>query len=494
MSNYVDNILDDLDRQILFNMPLRKALVLFSILLFTAIAIGSSTAYYFSMRKILNESLVHEMRQMLDTKRFLLKAELDKEILLLKVLSEEPAVKEYFLNPGDEKARKTAFALFEHYRGYFQSKIINWINVIDSNYHVNGQFMEKYIYSNPKHSWFFEALEYKNPPAIKVAFDYLNRHIHDLYTDYPVYSEDKAIGVVSGRISLFNFISKLNLPENVFIYDNDGIIIGAANEKIAAEQKTFKDLFGTQGEKVYKGSLGMNRNSYTVFDFGDVQYVVNRTEKLDLFLVAKDKVDMKKILEEKASIVFFALLLLILIVFIVFNKLISHMLKPINKNMISYIKSSLLDELTKLPNRRFFNIKIEDEWNRAVRGKYSLSFLIMDLDKFKNYNDTHGHLEGDRLLRDVARIFSHCVNRTSDFAARFGGEEFCIILPNTEIEGTKKIAENIRISVERTGKATISIGLVCKIPHLEDSMREFIDQADQKLYEAKNTGRNKVYY
>jgi len=492
MPDYIDSVAEDLDKQVLFNMPLRKAIILFSALLFAVIAIGSSFAYYLAMRKILNESLVQELKQTMDTKRLTLKAELDKEVLLLKVLSEYPDIRDYFLNPGDKKTKEDCFSLFEHHKEYFQSKIINWINVMDSNYYVNGKLMEKYDVSNPNHSWFFEALENKNPPAIKVAYDYLNRHIYDLYIDYPVYSEGKAIGVISGRISLLKFINKLELPGNIFIFDKEGIIISAADKKIVQEQKTLKDIFDVQGEKVYEGTLGMNKKSSKVFDFGDVQYVVSSMEKLDLFLVAKDKVDIRKIIEERASIVFLALLLLILLVFIVFNKFIGRVLKPINKNMLSYIETSLLDELTKLPNRRFFNIRIEDEWNRAVRGKYHLSFLMMDLDMFKDYNDKHGHLEGDRLLREVARVFSYCINRTSDFSARFGGEEFCVILPNTKIEGAKKIAENIRIFMERTSKATISIGVVCKIPALEDKMQEFIDLADQKLYEAKNTGRNKV--
>ena len=499
MSSYIDNVLDDLDRQILFNMPLRRAVVLFSVLFFTIIALGSSFAYYFSMRKILNENLVQELRQTLNTKQLLLKAELDKEILLLKVLSEKPVVREHFLNPDNKKVEKECFALFEDYNKYFHSQIINWINVIDSNYYVNGKFMEKYSDSNPEHSWFFEALNEKNPPAIKVAYDYLNRHIYDLYIDYPVFSEDesgkKAIGVISGRISLLYFINRLNLPENIFIFDKEGIIINAADERIVKEKKTLKELvelFGDKGEEIHERARNMSKNSSITFNFGDVQYVVNSMEKVDLFYVAKDKVDVKKIIEERASMVFFVLLLLMLLVFIIFNNLISRMLEPINKNMLSYIKSSLLDELTKLPNRKFFNIRIEDEWNRAVRGNYSLSFLMMDLDKFKNYNDTYGHLEGDRLLQEVARIFSFCINRTFDFAARFGGEEFCIILPNTNAEGAKKIAEDIRFYMERVGKATISIGLICKIPNLEDKMQEFIDMADKKLYEAKNTGRNRV--
>jgi len=169
-----------------------------------------------------------------------------------------------------------------------------------------------------------------------------------------------------------------------------------------------------------------------------------------------------------------------------------NVFKPVNKNVLAYVEASLMDELTKLPNKKFFYVRMEDEWNRAIRGKYPISFLIMDLDKFKSYNETNGNLEGDRLLREVARIFSYCVNRTSDFASRFGVDEFYVILPNTNEEGARKIAENVRISMERTGKATISIGLVCKVPSLEDDMQEFIVQAGQRLYEAKNTGKNKV--
>jgi diguanylate cyclase (GGDEF)-like protein len=198
----------------------------------------------------------------------------------------------------------------------------------------------------------------------------------------------------------------------------------------------------------------------------------------------------KEVLSEKAA--FLSLLSLILIIFAIFSKFITYLLKPINRTVLSYIESSLLDELTKLPNKRFFNIRMEDEWSRAVRGKYPICFLMLNVDKFKQYNESYGHTEGDRLLREVARIFSYCINRTSDFAVRFDNEEFCVVLPNTKIEGAKKIAENIRIFMERTGKATISIGLVCKTPVVGDNVQEFIDQADQKLHEAKNTGRNKV--
>ncbi|MCL2283391.1 MAG: sensor domain-containing diguanylate cyclase [Fibromonadales bacterium] len=493
MSDYVDNVADSLDRQILFNMPLRKAIVLFSALLFTIIVVGSSLAYYFAMHKILSESLAQELKQTLYSKQLFVRAEMEKETLLLKVLSEHSEIRDYFMNPDDEDAKKNAFAVFEQHRKYFRNKIVSWINPNDSNYYVNGEFTEKYNENNSEHSWFFEALKNKNPPLIMVNFDYLTRQIHDLYIDYPVYSKDSVIiGIIASRISLLEFLRSLDLPKNVLVFGRNGVVISASDEKIPIDKKTLEELFGSSGKEVHEKALGMDKNACEIFSLIGSQFVLKSMRELDLFLVAKDNVNMEKIIEERASIIFLALLLLMLVVVVIFNKFIIGILKPINKNMMAYIESSLLDELTKIPNRRFYNMRMEDEWNRAVRGKYTLSYLMMDLDKFKIYNDTYGHLEGDKLLKEVAKVFGHCVNRTSDFAARFGGEEFCVILPNTKLDGARKIAESIRVSMERTGKATISIGLVCKVPSLEDNMQEFVDQADQKLYEAKNTGRNKV--
>jgi diguanylate cyclase (GGDEF)-like protein len=166
--------------------------------------------------------------------------------------------------------------------------------------------------------------------------------------------------------------------------------------------------------------------------------------------------------------------------------------------------SSLTDELTKLPNRRFFNSRITDEWQRAIREKHSIAFLMMDIDKFKQYNDTYGHPQGDRLLQAIAKVFSSVLKRSIDFAARLGGEEFGVLLPNTNMAGAAKIAEHIRTSVEnltvplvdgtKLTKTTISIGLICTTPAVEDKdkVAVFIERADRNLYTAKNTGRNKV--
>jgi diguanylate cyclase (GGDEF)-like protein len=162
----------------------------------------------------------------------------------------------------------------------------------------------------------------------------------------------------------------------------------------------------------------------------------------------------------------------------------------------------LMDPLTGVPNRRSFDNHIDIEWRKSIRAQSPISFLMMDLDKFKTYNDTYGHPQGDALLRAVANIFSSSARRPADLVARLGGEEFGVLLPNTSLESSLAIAENIRSQVEslrvptvdgELTNTTISIGLASIIPQEESSFKEFISTADENLYKAKSTGRNRIY-
>jgi diguanylate cyclase (GGDEF)-like protein len=164
-------------------------------------------------------------------------------------------------------------------------------------------------------------------------------------------------------------------------------------------------------------------------------------------------------------------------------------------------KAGLMDELTGLPNRRHFNDRLDMEWKRADREETSLSFMMIDIDHFKAYNDSHGHLQGDILLQTVARVFSSAARRPADMAARIGGEEFGILLPATSLEAAMDIAEQLRLNVQSTvvptqdGKmtsVTISVGVVSLIPQPGISKQDLLAAADSFLYLAKNTGRNRV--
>jgi diguanylate cyclase (GGDEF)-like protein len=161
----------------------------------------------------------------------------------------------------------------------------------------------------------------------------------------------------------------------------------------------------------------------------------------------------------------------------------------------------VIDPLTDIANRRGFNERLEIEWAHAIRDKNTLSILMIDIDHFKRYNDTYGHPQGDVLLQAIAAIFRQTLVRSTDYAARWGGEEFTILLPGTNMDGALKIAERIRSDVENTAvpradgsdtRVTVSIGVYSQSPQPGDSTNDFVTGADKALYTAKESGRNKI--
>lgn len=163
---------------------------------------------------------------------------------------------------------------------------------------------------------------------------------------------------------------------------------------------------------------------------------------------------------------------------------------------------AMRDGLTGISNRRSFDEALAREWRRAQRECGKLSVILIDIDFFKNYNDTYGHQEGDTCLKAVAAVIDRSVHRAGDLAARYGGEEFVVLLPATDINAATDLAERIRLSVEElsiphaaSGAAphvTISLGVACIVPDKTGSPEILLNFADQGLYAAKASGRNRV--
>jgi diguanylate cyclase (GGDEF)-like protein len=153
---------------------------------------------------------------------------------------------------------------------------------------------------------------------------------------------------------------------------------------------------------------------------------------------------------------------------------------------------STQDGLTGLSNRRHFDDTLVLEWRRAVRNGMPLSLLMIDVDFFKAFNDQQGHQAGDDVLRGVARILRDAVHRAADIVARYGGEEFVVLLPETDANHAQLIAESLRSSIEQVGTVTASIGVATLSPSREGSAHELVGKADEALYQAKRSGRNRV--
>ncbi|HEX3727287.1 MAG TPA: diguanylate cyclase [Pirellulales bacterium] len=162
------------------------------------------------------------------------------------------------------------------------------------------------------------------------------------------------------------------------------------------------------------------------------------------------------------------------------------------------------DGLTGISNRRGFDKVFEEEWIRHKRSRLPISLALIDTDLFKQYNDAYGHLAGDDCLRLVANVIQASIFRAGDFVARFGGEEFAIIMPGTDEQGAAALAERIRVRIKQLGLPhpkssvseylTISIGLTTIIPSEYDSHLEFLREADIALYRAKANGRDQIMH
>jgi diguanylate cyclase (GGDEF)-like protein len=179
-------------------------------------------------------------------------------------------------------------------------------------------------------------------------------------------------------------------------------------------------------------------------------------------------------------------------------------IKNIEQKYMSAVEKVYTDPLTGINNRRFFDENLQDFMKSLSRSGGTMSLLLIDIDFFKKYNDTYGHIEGDKCLKTIAGILQETVTRAGDFVARYGGEEFAVVLPNTDEEGARMIAEKLHQNIrkqriphessEAAPHVTISIGgTTGKVEHTQ-SEEEYIQRADEMLYAAKQNGRNQSVF
>ncbi len=163
---------------------------------------------------------------------------------------------------------------------------------------------------------------------------------------------------------------------------------------------------------------------------------------------------------------------------------------------------SFRDSLTGVANRRKFEASLDLEWASAMRSGLPLSLIMLDVDFFKQYNDLYGHLLGDATLKDIAQTLSLAVTRPRDLVARFGGEEFVVILPETDTHAALQVAERCRNLIAKLevrheaaaadGIVTVSMGIGTIKPDGQMSQTHFVDVVDKLLYRAKANGRNRI--
>lgn len=182
------------------------------------------------------------------------------------------------------------------------------------------------------------------------------------------------------------------------------------------------------------------------------------------------------------------------------NRVRAHLTLKYQADMLRQL--AWIDGLTGIPNKRQIDARSEQEFRRCKREELPLAVAVVDIDYFKAFNDTYGHLAGDDCLRSVAQAIQASMQRPGDFAGRMGGEEFICLFPDTTLQDAMELLQRIDAAIRALhlphvsgidGQVTVSIGVVSAVPRSDGTMAAFVEQADKALYQAKQQGRARVH-
>ncbi len=362
------------------------------------------------------------------------------------------------------------------------------------NYYTSKGLLEKVQEDNPNNAWYFRFKEIQEPYEINLDF---NKYMGDsliMFINYKIFDEKyhylgaTGIGIKISYINemLKHFRVKYNF--NVFFVNKEGEVVlsevGVNRVSHLNEDKKLRTL----------SSKILEESSKTLeYEKEGNHYILNTKyiEELNLYLLVEAQIEEFTQEVEKTFILNLIISLAVTFIIIV---IILYTVKTYNKKL-EYLAA--YDSLTKLPNRRTFNLNFEKALRLFKRDNVARSIIFFDIDNFKLINDNYGHLIGDTVLKRIAAILNMQV-RSSDNLSRWGGEEFLILLHDSSLKDSLDVAEKLRMAFENDidlhdlvkGGVSASFGVTSF--QEDDTLERIITRADEALYKAKNQGKNCV--
>lgn len=360
------------------------------------------------------------------------------------------------------------------------------------NYYSAKGFLEKVKEDNPNNTWYFDFKESQTHHSINLDF---NTHMDDsmiFFINYKIFDDDFQYLGATGIALKTSYINEMlsffreNYNFNVYFIDKKGDVV--LSEKGISTLKNINEI----------PQLSLHKNAIFSSESKDLNYQkegnhyllkTKYIEELGLYLIVEVKIE--NFTQEVTKTFYFNLITSLLVTLLVIL-IILYTIKTHNKEL-HYLANN--DALTDLSNRRTFNINFERVLNQYQRDSRDKGVILLDIDNFKNINDTYGHLVGDKVLKRIAKNLKEII-RKSDYVSRWGGEEFSILLMDANIEQTQEVSDKIKRAFENDlelsrlikGSVTASFGLT--IFKENDDMSSVMTRVDAALYFAKESGRN----
>jgi len=516
---------------------MRRRFIAFSAILFLLIFILSSMAFIFLMGQILHRNTTQELINIVELERLRLEASVKGEIAIVLKLANSPLIKRYFVNPENILLEQYAFDEIEGYRKAFSSNLVFWINDIDKLLYTTNQEPYKVDPNNWDNYWYNMTLYETGVYNFNINYN-PDLNVTNLWINAPVFDNNNVpIGIVGTGINLSSFINNIymNYTESaeLYLFNIAGEITGARNIDLVANKVSIQQKLEHIDDKILHNAKYLINNEVINYRTKkeDGVIVLGAIPALDWYITVIHHFAFGDELRTGMTALFIVIMLVILAIFAVINIFIAKLLQPLyhivkeisqlssnwdlkqdNKpdendeigTLGEFLNMTVIDQLTEIYNRRYFDGSMKMLIKTLSRNDSKLSLLMIDIDYFKNYNDTYGHDAGDKCLKEIAAALSKVIIREEDFVARYGGEEFVVVLPNTDENGARLIADKLLSKVRECGiphessdvekYVTISIGgTTGTVKHFhEESV--FVIKADSALYKSKQNGRNQYTF
>ena len=475
----------------------------YSVLFFLVIFCLGSLAFLFAMRHIQDTNSGLALSQTVSIEKLRLEAAINGEVALVLKMADSALVQRYFLNPDDPELNAIAFEELAGYKRVFVPKSIFWVNDNDKKFYFNDSYAYTVNPDDPASYWYNMTIN--GDELINLNINYNPElDLTDFWINAPVFGPDKKpIGVLGTGIDAAVFIDSVYRNYSgdapLYYFNKSGEITGASDKNLVTEKVLLESHLGETGALIFSMKDKVAGSDAEFFNIpGGIAALVSIPE-FDWYACAVQQLEMKDLLGTPMTILFLSMMVVIAAIIVIFNLIQVNF--ELNRERNIYKDMSTVDVLTGIHNRRFLEENLERIIKSLSRSGGMLSVMMIDVDYFKQYNDTYGHSMGDICLKTVATVLAQSVSRADDFVARYGGEEFVVVLPNVDENGTKIIAEKMLVNIrerkvphEKSSVApfvTISIGGMSSTVDYLHSRDEYLKRADEALYISKKDGRNR---